>query len=69
MRDGVVGDFSVGEPAADRHRGPAYSRSGFLRARVIRRHCEELVDAFEVKTPDLDTPAHNLSSSAGTSRS
>ena len=36
-------------------------RSGFLRTRAIRRHCEELVDAFDVRTPSLDTPARNLS--------
>ena len=40
---------------------PPYSRFGFLRNRIIRRHCDELVDAFDVKTPDLDTPTRNLS--------
>jgi len=28
---------------------------------VIKRHCQELVDAFDVRTPSLDTPARNLS--------
>jgi simple sugar transport system ATP-binding protein len=62
MRDGVVADFSVAENLllidnASRE----YSRFGFLRGSTIRRHCEELVAAYNVKTPSLDTPAHNLS--------
>jgi ABC-type uncharacterized transport system ATPase subunit len=34
---------------------------GFLRNHVIRRRCKDLVSAFDVKTPSLDTPARNLS--------
>jgi ABC-type uncharacterized transport system ATPase subunit len=37
------------------------ARFGFLRTRAIRRHCQELVAAFDVKTPTLDTPARSLS--------
>jgi len=40
---------------------PAYARWGFLRTRAIRRHCRQLVTEFDVRTPGLDTPAHNLS--------
>jgi len=62
MRDGIVPGFTVAENLLlIDNAAPAYSRFGFLRNRVIRRHCDELVDAFDVKTPDLDTPAHNLS--------
>jgi ABC-type uncharacterized transport system ATPase subunit len=62
MRDGVIGDFSVAENLllVDSNRAP-YSRFGFLRDRVIRRHCHDLVETFDVKTPRLETPAHNLS--------
>jgi ABC-type uncharacterized transport system ATPase subunit len=62
MRDGVVADFSVGENLLLVDNGsPAYARFGFLRTRVIRRHCQELVEAFNVKTPSLETPARSLS--------
>jgi general nucleoside transport system ATP-binding protein len=62
MRDGVVPGFSVAENLLliDNACRP-YSRWGFLRDRVIRQHCEELVSAFDVKTPGLDTPVSNLS--------
>jgi simple sugar transport system ATP-binding protein len=62
MRDGVIGDFTVSDNLMlIDHRSPGYSRWGFLRSGVIDRHCHELVSAFSVKTPGLDTPAHNLS--------
>ena len=37
-----------------------YARSGFLR-RGISASVRELVKAFDIKTPTLDTPARNLS--------
>ena len=62
MRDGVVADFSVGENLMLVANGSdPYTRFGFLRTRAIRRHCQELVAAFDVKTPNLDTPARSLS--------
>ena len=62
MRDGVVPAFSVAENfILIDNSAPTFSRWGFLRARAIKRHCEELVAAFDVKTPSLDTPARNLS--------
>ena len=62
MRDGVVADFSVAENLilVD-SRGPAFSRFGFLRSAQIRRRCEALVAAFDIRTPGLDTPVRNLS--------
>ncbi len=62
MRDGVISGFSVADNLilVDNN-NHAYSRLGFLRRKAIRRHCEHLVDDFAVKTPDIDTPAHNLS--------
>jgi simple sugar transport system ATP-binding protein len=62
MRDGVVTDFSVAENLLlVGYRSPAFARYGFLRNGAIRRHCQELVDAFNVKTPSLETPVRNLS--------
>jgi general nucleoside transport system ATP-binding protein len=62
MRDGIVPGFSVAENLLlIDNAAPAFSRFGFLRGRSIRRHCDELVEAFDVKTPDLSTPTHNLS--------
>jgi simple sugar transport system ATP-binding protein len=62
MRDGVVADFSVGENLLLVDYGSrAFCRFGFLRTRAIRRHCDELVAAFNVKTPNLETPVRSLS--------
>jgi len=62
MRDGVVGEFTVADNLmlVD-SRNPAYLHGGFLRRHHIRKHCAELVRAFGVKTPSLDTPTRNLS--------
>ncbi len=62
MRDGVVAGFSVAENLLlidNAHR--PYSRFGFLQSRVIRKHCDELVEEFDVKTPGLEAPVSNLS--------
>jgi ABC-type uncharacterized transport system ATPase subunit len=61
MRDGAIGDFTVAENLMLDNRDPRYSRWGFLRKRLIRLHCQELVSAFDVKAPNLDTPVRNLS--------
>src|SRR5487761_1918929 len=62
MRDGVVADFSVRENLLLVDYGSqAFCRFGFLRNRAIRRHCDELVAAFNVKTPNLETPVRSLS--------
>jgi ABC-type uncharacterized transport system ATPase subunit len=62
MRDGLIGDFTVADNLMlIDHRSAEYSRFGFLRNPSIRRHCSDLVSAFQVKTPGLDTPARNLS--------
>ncbi|MGZ8611277.1 MAG: ABC transporter ATP-binding protein [Actinomycetota bacterium] len=62
MRDGVIGDFTVAENLmlVD-SRNPEYTRSGFLRGRVIRQRCRDLVSAFNVKTPGIDTATRKLS--------
>jgi ABC-type uncharacterized transport system ATPase subunit len=62
MRDGLIAEFSVAENLIlVANADPACARLGFLRNRAIRRHCRQLVAEFDVRTPSLDTPAHNLS--------
>jgi ABC-type uncharacterized transport system ATPase subunit len=62
MRDGVIPDFTVADNLMlVESRSVAYTRWGFLRSGVIRRHCAELVSAFNVKTPGLETPTRHLS--------
>jgi len=62
MRDGVVPAFTVAQNLLlVENRSRSYSRLGFLRTRAIRRHCQDLISAFDVRTPSLDTPARNLS--------
>ena len=62
MRDGMVRDFTVAENLILRdHIQRPYSRAGFFDFRAIQQHSKELVRAFNVKTPSLETPAKNLS--------
>ncbi len=62
MRDGAIGDFTVSENLVlVDHGSEEFSRRGLLRFGVIRRHSQELVDRFEVKTPGLDTATSTLS--------
>ena len=62
MRDGVVPQFTVAQNLLlVENRDRRYSRLGFLRTHEIRRHCEDLISQFDVRTPSLDTPARNLS--------
>jgi len=62
MRGGVIGEFTVSDNImlVD-STNPAYVKLGFLRNHEIRQRCAELVEAFGVKTPSLDTPTRNLS--------
>ncbi|MGZ4395804.1 MAG: ABC transporter ATP-binding protein [Gaiellaceae bacterium] len=62
MRDGVVPEFTVAENLLlIDNAAPEFSHWGFLRRGAIRRHCDGLVESYDVKTPDLETPARNLS--------
>jgi len=62
MRDGVVPDFTVEENLmlADSTK-PDAARHGVLRRRAIRTRARELVAAFDIRTPSIDTPTRNLS--------
>jgi simple sugar transport system ATP-binding protein len=62
MRDGLIGDFTVEDNLMlAEYTKPPYARFGFLRNASIQQHCSELISAFQVKTPSLETPARNLS--------
>jgi ABC-type uncharacterized transport system ATPase subunit len=63
MRDGAIGDFSISDNLIllDHGSEEFCSRAGFLRFSRIRKHCEKLIREYRVKTPDLETPAKNLS--------
>ncbi len=62
MRDGVVQEFSVAENLVlqDHGRSP-YSNGFFFNFRAIAQHSRELVAAFDVRTPSIDTPTRSLS--------
>ncbi len=62
MVHGAIGDFSVAENLilVD-HASAPYSRSGLLDRGAIADRAGRLVADYSVKTPDLETPTHNLS--------
>ena len=62
MHDGVVKNFTVAENfiLQDHVRSP-YSNGIFLNFKVIESRSQELIDAYNVKTPSQDTPVKNLS--------
>jgi len=63
MRDGAIGDFNIKENLIllDHGKTQFCRPGGMLRFAKIREHCHRLVDEFNVKTPDLDTPTRHLS--------
>jgi simple sugar transport system ATP-binding protein len=62
MREGAIKDFSVTENLILRDHGRTpYSRATFLNFKAIAEKSAQLVDAFRVKTPTLETPLKNLS--------
>ncbi len=62
MRDGAIRNFSVQENLfLHDHALPQFSNGIFLNFSSMAAHAAELVNAFAVKTPRLDTPLKNLS--------
>jgi len=62
MRDGAIGDFTVSENLVlVDHGSRQFSSRGLLKFGEIKRHCQELVEQFKVKTPGLDTSTSTLS--------
>ncbi len=62
MVDGAVADFSVSENLIlVAHNDERFVSRGLFDFGAIREHSQKLVDEFAVKTPNLETPATNLS--------
>ena len=62
MREGAIKEFSVSENLILQDHGHApYSRGTFLDFKAIAARSAQLVEAFNVKTPTVDTPLKNLS--------
>lgn len=61
-RDGLIGEFNVAENLIlrDIDKEP-YSRRSFMNFKAIEGSSKDLVRAFNVKTPGIDTPMKNLS--------
>lgn len=62
MRDGAIREFSVQENVfLHDHASPKFTHGIFLDFPRMKEFANELVNKFNVKTPDLDTPIKNLS--------
>ncbi len=62
MREGAIKDFSVADNMIlEDHTKAPYSKRAFFNFRNIRKEVSRLVEAYNVKTPTLDTPIKNLS--------
>jgi simple sugar transport system ATP-binding protein len=62
MRDGAIKEFTVQENLFLRdHSSPKFSFGIFLSMKKMAAHARELVNEFNVKTPQLETPIKNLS--------
>lgn len=62
MRDGAIGDFSVSENLmlVD-HGEPAHAVRGWLKLGALNKRAVDLVDRYQIKTPDVSTPTSSLS--------
>jgi ABC-type uncharacterized transport system ATPase subunit len=62
MRDGVIRDFSVEENLIlQDHAGEPYANGIFMNFGNIAERADELIQAFDIRTPNRDTPLKNLS--------
>ncbi len=62
MHDGVVKDFTVAENfILQDHVRPPYSKGIFLDFKLIEDRSQQLIDAYDVRTPSQATPVKNLS--------
>ena len=59
-RDGIIGSFSVAENAILQNHAD-YTRGIFLNFSAINKHAANLIRNFNIKTPNAQTPAKNLS--------
>lgn len=59
---GVIQDFTVAENAIlETHATPALTRGWFMDLNAIRKHAEDLIQNYDVRTPSQETPTKNLS--------
>ncbi|MCL4560898.1 MAG: ABC transporter ATP-binding protein [Chloroflexi bacterium] len=62
MREGAIKEFSVADNfVLEDHGKSPYARGIFLNLNAIRSQARSVIDAYNVKTPSLDTPLKNLS--------
>jgi general nucleoside transport system ATP-binding protein len=62
MREGAIKEFSVSDNfILEDHNHPPYSNGTFLNFKLIQARTREMIAAYQVKTPSLDTPLKNLS--------
>jgi len=62
MKDGAVGEFDISENLLlVNHGEQRFIRGGLFDFNAIKKHCQRLVDNFDVKTPSLSTPISSLS--------
>ena len=62
MRDGAIREFSVQENLFLRdHSAPEFTRGIFLNFAKMSAHTREIIKAYSIKTPGMDTPIKNLS--------
>jgi len=62
MKEGVIKEFSVADNfVLEDHARPPYARGIFLNFKAIQDSAKATVEAYNVKTPNLQTPLKNLS--------
>jgi general nucleoside transport system ATP-binding protein len=62
MVDGVITDFTVAENLIlQDHTDRSLARSIFLRPRAIAERCADLIQSFNIRTPNQETPIKSLS--------
>ena len=62
MREGAIADFTVWENLLlIDHASSDYLKRGLFDFTTIKDHANELVEAFDVRTPSVDTPCGSLS--------
>jgi simple sugar transport system ATP-binding protein len=62
MREGAIKEFNVSDNfVLEDHARPPFARGIFLNFKAIQERTQATVDAYSVKTPNLQTPLKNLS--------
>jgi simple sugar transport system ATP-binding protein len=62
MHDAVIKDFNVAENLIlQDHINPPYTKGIFLEFKQIDEHAVEMIDLFNIKTPNQETPIKSLS--------